>query len=72
MHSKAERVDKSQGQSILFTSDSSLIFLAIGHSSYLIRQCKAGSDLFAGLYKPDFSGFACVDVLSLCFYSLLF
>lgn len=38
MHSKAESVDKSQGQSILFTSDSSLIFLAIGHSSYLIRQ----------------------------------
>lgn len=38
MHSKAESVDKSQGQSILFISGSSLNYLAIGHSSYLIRQ----------------------------------
>lgn len=38
MYLKAESGDKSQGQSILFTSGSSLNYLAIGHSSYLIRQ----------------------------------
>lgn len=72
-HYKAVSISKSQGWSILFTSGSSLILF--GYRPKFLSDktgCKTVSNPSTKQHKPDFSGFVCINSLSLLFYSHLF